>query len=454
MVFGYTILDPIIVLIGTVFAVWCLARRPTRLIPYMPAALSVYFFVPTVTLLTLWQTVPLLLFARLWVARRVVVADEAKPVIGLLATLFIASMCFALIFGLDSERAVVRSMYYFGAFAVFLFCYEMARRDGAYELFLKGMAITASAFAVYAVYQIIALQFGLPVRGIVRSVHGAQLAYEGGILRVNSFASEPKRLGYVLFVGAIACRAIAVRLSGSKRMAHNFLAVFCSFVSLLTFSGSYLLSVFLFVSVAVLLYPKRSIQFLLPATIVVVVFAVLQPENVLFSTIEKGIERRSHEVEVGLDGAKVYRQEFFANDYLLKNPLVAVTGAGVGQYYTVLNQNYGTGVGIGAGGSLLPMNSTFLELTFDVGGPFAVLFYGSLVMLILKLRKQQQHFLALSLLFLVIQSLTISTFLYICMFAGISLAECRRKAAETASRAFRVETSVRPGLNSGRAHGT
>jgi hypothetical protein len=40
MVFGYTPLDPLVVLWGTLLAIWYLQKAPVKLIGFMPTALS------------------------------------------------------------------------------------------------------------------------------------------------------------------------------------------------------------------------------------------------------------------------------------------------------------------------------------------------------------------------------------------------------------------------------
>ena len=53
MLIGYSILDPIVVFLGTILALYYLAVSPVRLLGWLPAALSLYFVIPTITLLTL-----------------------------------------------------------------------------------------------------------------------------------------------------------------------------------------------------------------------------------------------------------------------------------------------------------------------------------------------------------------------------------------------------------------
>lgn len=422
MTFGYTPFDPLVVLAGTIYAAHILSVRPVRLMSFLPLALSLYFFIPTVSYLTLWRTVPLLLIGWLLMKGRIRLAASARPLFGAIVVLFLGSLAFALVFGADAERAVIRSLYYMSAIALFLFAYEMGQKQEGYDLFVRGLAMVAILYAAYGAYQILAYYTGLPVRGIVYGPNRSGLiAAEAGIPRINSLANEPKRLGYVLFVGALACFALAFERSGKASRRYMFAGTGIVAISVMTFSGSYFLAVLLFVVGASLLYPMKMYKVAMAAGVVIAVLAVFNPSNPVITALETGIERRTEEVEVGLDGNVVYRQEFFANDYLARHPWQAVTGVGVGQYYNALNAEYGSGVGYDERGGLMPLNSMLLEIVFDLSGVAAFALYAGLGLLILKLRKKKFHFLALALLFLTMQSLTITTLLFICVFAGVAV---------------------------------
>lgn len=431
MLIGYTLLDPLIVLAGTALAIYFLATRPIRLMGWLPAALTVYFFIPFITLLTLWQTVPLVLTGRALINGRLRMARSAQPIVLLFFLAFLISFCYALLAGHDGTRAVIRMVYYTGIFALMLFAYEMARRPECYEIFLNGLAITGAVLAAYGVYQILADYIGLPVRGIVRSISSTDMAYEYGIVRINSLANEPKRLGYVLFVCGMASLFLA-QLQPQRKRLLTWMGFGSFFMSIFTFSGSYFLSVFFFACGAVVLYPSRAMKYFFAASALLVLVIIAFPDIGLFDALQHGYERRSQEVEIGLDGARVYRQEFYAWDYLERFPVSAFFGVGLGQYFVTLFREYGEGVGINGYGGLVPLNSTFLELVFDFGLVTAVLFYLAITRLILKLRKAGETYLCLALLFLTVQSFTILTMQFIVLFAGVGIA---RLAAPISQRA-------------------
>ena len=426
MVFGYTILDPIVVLSGTAYAGYLLLKRPVQLMAFLPLALSVYFFIPLATYLTLWQTVPLLLIGRLLFVRRVRLSADARPIFGALVILFVASLAYALVSGADPTRAIIRAMYYLSAFALFLFAYEMTLKPEGYSLFVRGFVVVAILYGIYGAYQIVAFYGGLPMRGIVYGPNSSGLiAQEYGLPRINSLANEPKRLGYVMFVGALACFTLAREKSGVARRRLMAASGLSLGISLMTFSGSYFLAVALFIACALFLYPLGVPRFVLAGSLVAAMAVTLGYGDQIGEVLQHGFERRMAEVEVGLDGRFVYRQEFFANDYIERYPIQAVTGVGVGQYYSVLNREYGEGVGYSEKGGLVPLNSNLFEIAFDVSGIAAGLLYGALGVLTLRLHRRRFVFLSLALLFLLIQSLTIQTLLYLAIVAGVGVAQLR-----------------------------
>lgn len=423
MVFGYTPLDPLVVICGTLLTIWYLNRNAVKLIGFMPTALSLWFFVPFVTSLTLWQTVPLLLTGRILLRRGFCLPRFAQPVTIAVALSFVLSAGYALVAGADETRALIRILYYLGLFAIFSFSYEMGRKPEAYEILLKGLVVMGVVYATYGAYQLVALYTGLPMRGIVYSASsGGSIAFENGLLRINSLANEPKRLGYVLFLAALACIFLA-RMRVARRARQLKLAAGGIFmISILTFAGSYFSAIALFTLSAFLLYPSRAILYLFGFLIIAIgVPVVFTTDFAILDALQYAYERRMSEIELGLDGEVVYRQEFFAWDYLTNNPFSYLTGVGVGQYYSEFNKAYGVGAGYNQLGDLMPLNSNFLEMIFDLGVIAAGLIYIGLTFLIFKLRGTGETFFCLSLLFLMMQSLTILNFLQVALVAGVAM---------------------------------
>lgn len=428
MPIGYTLIDPFVVICGTAFALFLVLRSPVKLIFWTPAALSFYFFIPFVTLLTLWQTVPLIMAARAFVKRRVAAASFAQPVFLAMIVATVFAGIFALLLGADKTRAGIRFLYYFGLFGLASFAYEMGRKRAGYPLLIKGLAITGVALAAYGVYQVFALQTGLPFRAIVRGIHLNDVAFEGSFMRINSLANEPKRLGYVLMVCALACWFWGQSFNNNK-LGFKVAAVFVLSVSIFTFSGSYFFSIAIFVVLASIMYVSNAIIYIGGTCVLFALASVVAPELVLYDVLIEGLERRLNEVDVGLDGEVVYRQEFFAWDYMQNNISDVPFGLGLGQYYSTLADAYGFGVGLSETGRLLPINSSFLEMILDLGGVATGIFYGSMIILTLTLRRKGEHFLCLALLFLVIQSFTIVTLHFMILISCVGLARLQNRAA-------------------------
>lgn len=423
MVFGYTPLDPLVVLWGTALAIWYLSRNAVKLLGFMPTALSLWFFIPGVTNLTLWQTVPLLLTGRALI-KGIRLPTHIRPEIVFLMICLAASAAYALIAGPDGTRALIRIVYYLGIFATFVFAYEMGRKPEAYEILLKGLVVMGIVYASYGAYQVVAFYTGLPVRGIVYNASGDSImALEGGLLRINSLANEPKRLGYVLFLSSMACIFLSwVRLARRARQL-RWAAAGIFAVSMLTFSGSYFAAIAVFGLGVLLLYPSKATVYIFAFAVIVAGISILFPSLGVLEAAQEGYERRAAEVQIGLDGAVVYRQEFFAWDYLKNNPLSILTGVGLGQYYSVLYETYGVGAGINERGGLMPLNSNFLEMVFDLGVIASTLVYAGLIFLIYRLRRARMTFFCLSLLFLLAQSFMILNLLYLSLFSGVAIGQ-------------------------------
>ena len=423
MIFGYTLLDPVFVMLGSMGAMYLLLARPNRLMLYLPGALSVYAFVPFVSLLTLAEIVPMLILLTTMVRGRIDIPRRVRLGFAILVAIFVLELTFGLgAASTDMERTLMRSMQYVGLLMLFLFSLNSCRDERTYRLLVRGAAIIAAIHAIYGLYQFIAAPTGLPMRGILRGTEGAQAAMEGIFLRINGFASEPKRLGYVLAVGALAFFELARHSTGTRRTRLRQMGIGVLAISLLTFSGSYYLALALMGTVLVVLYPRflKSVAALsLLGAMTIPIFP--EPAEKLWVAISSGYERRAEEVDVGLDGQIVYRQEFYAEEYLSRNIGVALTGVGIGRANTVLHNEFGDGAGYN-GDAPLPLNSAVLQILFDLGGPAILIIYGTLLALIWRAWRRREIFLMLVLVLLGMQSLSIQVLQFMAIFMGAALA--------------------------------
>ena len=420
VVFGYTIIDPIVVILGTLLAAYYLIRMPIRLLAFLPAALSVYFFIPTFTFITLWQIVPSLIIIWLIIGQRLALSRPINMLM-VFAILAIAwALSIALTLGEDPTRAILRLVYYAGALGVAIFCYVMGRSPKAYRLFLRGLVATGIIFAFYGLYQVAAATTGLPYRGIVRGIAFAQAAYESGVFRINSFASEPKRLGYILFVCGLACWFHKPDNKNTKiRLQFSSICIFG--VSFFTISASYYIAVLGTIAGSLVLFDTKVNKLFYYLGAAGVISLIAFSDSDIWGALELGLNRRLVEIEVGADGQRVYRQEFFAWKFVDSHPVDTLLGTGLGQYYSRLHFEYGIGAGMTPRGELFPLNSNALELVLEFGAIFTLVFYLGLAKLIWRLRNAKEHFLSISVMFLAIHSFTVVTFLFIAMFSGIGL---------------------------------
>lgn len=414
------------VVLGTLFALGFLMRSPDRLISWLPSMLTIYFFIPAFTFITMWQTVPLMLMGRAGLRGKFRIGGHAIFMVMVIFLSVASSFVSAMLFGSDHTRAVVRLLYYAGILGLISYGFEMGRREHAYSLLLKGFALLGAVLAFYALYQILASYLGLPFRGILRGTLRAAEAFEAGFPRVNSLASEPKRLGYVLCLSGISCFFLA-RISGGRSRKLDILGFSIIIVSAFTFSASYFMAVFLSILVVIPLYGRKGLFIVGLACAGVALLFMIMPNSQFVEAIADGYSRRLEEVEVGIDGKFVYRQEFFAWDYLYNQPRNLLFGVGLGQYYSELNSIYGTGVGINEYGGFEPINSNALELLIELGVFVTVLIYGSVALLILKLRRWREDFVCIALILIAMQSFSILTMYFMALFVGFGSGRLKLK---------------------------
>lgn len=264
---------------------------------------------------------------------------------------------------------------------------------------------------------------GLPYRGIVYSEEKAGGgALLGEAFRINGLADEPKRLGLILLAGAIGLLFMAVREKVvTKRHVLQGIAVMVFLTSFLTYSASYLAALAIWTPVAMLL-SSRSWKYGMGLSLVAGGLMLFMGDSVrsYIESQEMLLESREMEMDQGLGAQKVYRQEFFAEEYLRESPLAVITGVGMGRYYEVFSRNYGAVAGIDLRGNLLPLNSQAFELICDTGLTGLVLVYAGSIVVIWRLRKMGKagYLLAALILFELIQSLFVQSLPLLVIAAG------------------------------------
>ena len=442
MVGGYNIFDPIVVVVAVFVTIYLLIFQPQKLLLFLPLFLSMYFIIPVAGLLTLWHIVPVLVGVWWIFSGRLRIPKNTHLALLILIIFFVAQFLFALTIGDAGPRVLLRGMYYCGLFFLFVFSFAMVRRPGGLHLLVCGLAIAAAIHAVYGVYQLVAVAADLPFRGIVRGTGAGDIAFSGGILRINGLANEPKRVGYVLALGGLAFFELGRSQNERFKRAYRVFGIFVLAISFFTFSNSYLFAVALSAGCVLVLYPRVIRYAILPIGLVFAVLAVWGSIFDLWHAFETSFSSRVEEIQVGLSGRFVYRQEFYALDYIKSHPIVVLTGLGMGRYNSVLNENYGLGVGIGESGILISLNSNLLELIFDLGGVATITLYVALILVILRLRTRNMAFLMILLIFVGLQSLTLQTLQFLMLLMGAAI-------AQTQNSGVRLATSASPSKSTG-----
>ena len=427
MVSGFGVIDYVVVLLTLALTAYFLATKPERLLLFLPAFLTIDFFIPLGSQLTPSRLVPLMIGVWALVNYGAIRRGPHSSWIAAAFIIILVSFLYAIISGDAGVRPALRALNYINLVLVFLFVLSTAKDQRTLAWAVWGLAIAGMLHGGYAAYQIVAYQTGLPFRGIVYNEFGAGAAVElAGAFRVNGLADEPKRLGYILFTAAIAAAwLLTIPLSPRQRQILQATAIGSLGVSLLTYSTSYYFVVAIWIAlyflVAVWARKMVLVAALLVVGVVVVSPSALTTISDRFSQIA---EERSDEVSQGLDARFVYRQEFYAEELLKDNPILAFTGVGLGRYNRVIQQEYGAGAGYGTGGSIMPLNSQVLEVVLDFGLPGLLLIYGAVVALIWRLgwRGHRRVLVGGIVSFLAIQSVLVGNLPYLAFSMGMAAA--------------------------------
>lgn len=455
MSFGHGILDYLVVagvFCVTFFFLW---SDPRKLLLWLPLFLTIDFFIPLGTQLTPSRFVPAMLgvwllfvgFPRLNFHQLFAVA---------VAFLLIALATFySLDQGDTGLRPIFRAAHYASLIFVFLFTIRIARTRPLVELILWGLVLAGTVHGIYAIYQLFASTFGLPFRGVVYSAGGGSGHSQlGSMIRVNGFADEPKRLGYVLFSAALSIFFLVTNRERNNRndlLAHIraffisrtylvSIAVACLGASLLTYSGSYFLAVAIFAAIMVVTFSGRAILSLGVALLSGLLLAVAAPQltEAYSERAADLLDQRLTEVEEGLGAQKVYRQEFFAEEIISRDPWILLTGVGMGRYNQVFFRTFGTGAGLGFRGDIMPLNAQPYEVVLDLGVIGFLLLFGSALAIAITVGRKSSIGSALSalIIFLSVQSLFIDAkfYLVLLMAAGTCWMRCQRMSQANPKR--------------------
>ncbi|MGB0241001.1 MAG: O-antigen ligase family protein, partial [Verrucomicrobiales bacterium] len=425
---GHGPIDYVVVIICLLIAGHALLTDPRRLLYFLPAFVTIDFFIPLVSQLTPGRLIPLMIGCW-WLATNGL--PRGLPLSRWLAigsVVIVAAALFGYLSGGSGSRAVIRSLNYVNLLILCGFTWKHARTRTGIRMLLSGFAIAGLIHGFHSIYQVFANKFELPYRSIVYSEDESPMRIQmlTAGFRINGFADEPKRLGFVLLTGSLALVHLASAVRESpRRYTMQIIASVLFLLSLYTFSSSFLFALAIWLPI-MLLISRRSWKFFAGAIIASALVFVLKVDLILnYIDIQKEfIESREQEMEEGLDATKVYRQEFYANDYLKRHPLKIVTGVGMGQYYMAFRKFYGPVAGMGVGGALLPLNSQIFEVILDTGIAGALLIYLGGIIVIWKLKRLGPDGAIMSIIsaFILIQSLFVQSLSYHALTMGAGAA--------------------------------
>ena len=447
MAFGFGILDYIVTL-GCVAITVMLLGRPQQLLILLPLMISIDFILPIAgTILTPGHLVPLVLGLGM-LFRPVARFPRAMWSFVLVYLVIVGTATgFGIAEGGAGSRPVIRAAFYINILIVFLYAYSVTARSGSALPILKGLALAAIVHAGLGFYQILADITGLPYRGVVynESGYGRPVSQANGGFRINGLADEPKRMAFITFAGAIAL-VILGNLRLSRLHNRAALAGMSAIASVLTVSSSFFVAVAVWIGHFVT--RPRYLAFALFAFLVTMGLVLVIAPDFVSQQLDFGsniVDRRMQELEVGIEGENVYRQEFYAFEYLANHSQAAITGVGMGRYNYELFLYYGAGVGLSEEGNIMPLNSQLLEVLFDLGlAGLAILVFGPLLLLV---RSDASSFATwwfrAIVAFLWVQSFFVQDLLYLGLVCGALFATQLRAASAPALPASRPVQSVR-----------
>ena len=443
-VLGHGLVDYLMVMGMSLFALFAGFTKTKRVLYIIPAAITFYFFIDFLTLLTPIKLVPPLFLGAVLLKGDYDYFSISKGrswfayVLCLIAISFLIGFVYSRFlptFGSYSvmKRLLIQAVSYVNVVLIYLILRKECREPSQFFLFLRVYVITTSILCLYGVYQLIAYKWGLPFRGIVYDADTALAAVnlENQIFRINSLANEPKRLSYVLIVSIVILITYVQQfsLSTRRKLFVFFLMTVHLVCAWLTYSTSIYISlaIFLFVIVLSSLWQKQYRVYSRYAVLGLLVFILALP--FFYERLLIIYQARVIDAVTGLGGYYV-RIEEYAFPYLLQHPHLLIAGVGMGLYNFFLANDLGMGFGLSRYG-LIPMNSAMLTYVFDFGLPGTIILFSPLLKSYLGLNWFKNAFadrLAFPMLLLFFSvSLTLNpTFLY---FAFLGVLDSQRLSA-------------------------
>lgn len=425
MLIGHGLSDYFVVIGSLIITINLLKKKPEKLLFFLPTLLTIDFFIPFISDLTPGRLLPLIIGVWLVNTGKWKIGSSRQGWLEACLWVIIVSTVFSIFKDDSGLRPMIRSLSYINLLVLFVFAYRYVKDSLGITYFFRGLALAGVVHSGYSTYQIIAHYLGLPYRGIVRSASVVgNAALSNGAFRINGLADEPKRLGLILIAASIAMLLLAVNESIlTIKIWRIFGSIYIFIISLFTYSSSYFVSLALWIP-AVLLLSKRSYKYVTGLIVFLLISIILLPSSGRFylQTQLELLNSRQEEVSRGLESQQVYRQEFYAQDYLEKRPETILTGVGIGRYNYVFAKHYGRNAGLNENGGLNPLNSELLQIIYDFGIAGLALFYYQILLLVINLRSKGLvgFVIAAILLYEVIQSFFVQTLPIMMLTGGVA----------------------------------
>lgn len=424
MLIGHGPIDYIVILASVLLTVRLLRQNPQKLLLYLPTFLTIDFFLPFFSDLTPGRLLPLIIGSWFLITGKCRLSASQMKWIEACFVVILLSTVFSILKDDAGIRPIIRALSYVNLFVLFIFACRYVKDEKGVDAFFGGLAIAGIVHGGYSIYQVVAHYTGLPYRGIVRSssvVDSAVLS--SGAFRINGFSDEPKRLGLILIAGALALAYLKTKQT--KLVMKNWTtaaAILLFILSLCTYSSSYLASLALWVPATILLSTK-SYRYTIGLIAFALIVMLLIPDRFqsYMATQYELLTARQEEVQKGLDSENVYRQEFYARDFLETNISSVLSGVGIGRYNRVLADAYGVGsAGLSSTGRLIPLNSEVMQITYDFGAAGVMLIYCQMLILVQRIRSKNLpgFLLAAMLLFQIIQSFFVQSLPFMMLTGG------------------------------------
>ena len=196
-ILGHGILDYVVVIGLTLYAVYAGLTKPHRILYIMPATLTFFFFIQSFISITPLKIVPFAFIGAALVSQkpryfqisRINKWSKAVLIVIIISIVvgWVIKEDIAVIAKYTPEkRLIVQLFSYVGFLLIYWILRKECHNQERFKLFLDAFIWTTTILCIYGLYQVVANQFGLPFRGIVRTENTVNIAQlKGAILGIS-----------------------------------------------------------------------------------------------------------------------------------------------------------------------------------------------------------------------------------------------------------------------------